>query len=140
MFVYKFVGTMVMIMGLVTGSLATLGSDTWARLGINVVENGVVTTGTVVGINEKGIYRAPIVRFKAADGREYTFLSQFDRNIDLFKLKVGEKIEIIYDPQRPQRAQENSFWGRYGPRVIPAGMAGIMILVGLFVFTRGRKR
>jgi hypothetical protein len=140
MFVYKFVGTMVMLMGIGVGSLATLSSDTWEKLGINYVENGILTTGTVIEINEKGIYRAPIVRFKANDGQTYTFLSQFDRNKDLFDLKIGQKIEIIYDPKKPRKAQENTFWARYGPKVIPALIGGVIILVGLFTFTRGRKK
>lgn len=140
MFAYKFSGFMVMLMGIAAGSLATLSSTTWKQLGINVVADGIVTTGTVIDINHKGIYRAPIVRFTARDGRSYTFLSQFDRNVDLFKLKVGQQIEIIYDKSNPNIAQENSFWGRYGPRVIPAGFGVLIFLIGLFVFTRGRKR
>ena len=139
MFVYKFVGTMVVIMGLVVGSMATYSSKTWSKLGVNVVENPVVTKGTVIGINKKDIYRAPMVRFKAKNGRTYRFLSQFDRNKDLFNLKIGQKIKIIYDQNNPKKAQENTFWARYGPRVIPASFGGIIILIGLFVFTRGRK-
>ncbi|MFC1671233.1 DUF3592 domain-containing protein [Spirochaetota bacterium] len=140
MFVYKFVGTMVMIMGLVVGSMATYSSKTWSKLGVNVVENPVVTKGTVIGINKKDIYRAPFVRFKAKNGRTYRFLSQFDRNVDFFKLKKGQKIEIVYDKKNPKIAQENTFWGRYGPRVIPGGFGVIIILIGLFTFTRGRKK
>ena len=140
MFVYKFVGIMVMLMGLVVGSMATYSSKTWSNLGVNVVENPVVTMGTVIGINKKDFYRAPMVRFKAKNGRTYRFLSQFDRSKDFFKLKKGQKIKIIYDKKNPKIAQENTFWGRYGPRVIPAGFGAIMILTGLFVFTRGRKK
>ncbi len=139
MFVYKFVGTMVMLMGLVVGSMATFSSGTWARLGVNVVEDGVVTTGTVIDINKKDIYRAPFIRFKAHDGRIYHFLSQFDRNVDLFDLKVGQEVEIIYERNNPARAQENTFWGRYGPRVIPGLFGGAILLIGLFTFTRGRR-
>jgi hypothetical protein len=58
----------------------------------------------------------------------------------LFDLKVGQKIEIIYDKNNPKKAQENTFWARYGPRVIPASFGGIIFLIGLFVFTRGRKK
>ncbi len=140
MFVFKFVGTMVMLMGLVVGSMATYSSETWAKLGVSVVEDGIVTTGTVIEINKKDIYRAPFVRFKAQNGKTYTFLSQFDRNVDLFDLKVGQKIEIVYDKKDPRKAQENNFWGRYGPRVIPGSFGGIIFLIGMFVFTRGRKR
>lgn len=140
MFVFKFVGTMVMLMGIVVGSMATFSSETWEGLGVNVVDNGIVTMGEVVDINKKDFYRAPIVKFKAEDGKEYTFLSQFDRNKDLFDLKVGQKIEIIYDKDNPKKAQENSFWGRYGPQVIPAGFGVIIFLIGLFTFTRGRKK
>ncbi|HON80250.1 MAG TPA: DUF3592 domain-containing protein [Spirochaetota bacterium] len=139
MIAFKISGTMVMIMGLVVGSMATFSGDTWGKLGVNVVENPVATMGTVIDINKKDIYRAPFVRFKAEDGRTYRFLSQYDRNVDLFNLKVGQKIEIIYEKTNPQRAQENTFWGRYGPRVIPASFGGIIFLIGLFVFTRGRK-
>ncbi len=53
---------------------------------------------------------------------------------------MGQQIEIIYDKNDPSIAQENSFWGRYGPRVIPAGFGVLIFLIGLFVFTRGRKR
>ena len=139
MFAYKFVGTMVIIMGLVVGSMATFSSGTWKKLGVNVVENVVETEGTVIDINKKDIYRAPFVRFKAKNGGIYTFLSQFDRNVDLFHLQVGQKIKIIYDEKNPRIAQENNFWGRYGPRAIPAGFGLIIILIGLFIFTRGRK-
>ena len=140
MFVYKFVGTMVIIMGIVVGSMATYSSKTWSKLGVNVVETPVETKGTVIGINKKDIYRAPFIRFKAKNGRTYRFLSQFDRNVDFFKLKKGQKVEIIYDRKNPKIAQENTFWARYGPRVIPGGFGAIIILVGLFVFTRGRKK
>ena len=120
MFVFKFVGTMVMLMGMVVGSMYFLSS--------------------VIDINEKGIYRAPFVKFKAHDGKYYRFLSQFDRNVDFFDLKKGQKIDIIYERENPKRAQENNFWARYGPRGIPAAMGGTIFLIGLFVFTRGRKK
>ncbi len=136
MFAFKFSGTMVIIMGLVVAYMATFSSKRWKSIGVNVVENPVATVGTVIGINKKDIYRAPFVRFKAKNGRTYQFLSQFDRNVDFFKLKVGQKIKIIYDAKNPKIAQEATFWARYGPRVIPALMGGVMILIGLFVFTR----
>jgi hypothetical protein len=139
MLVFKFVGTMVMLMGLVVGSMATFSSETWDNLGIKVVKDPVVTTGTVIDINKKDIYRAPFVSFKAQNGKTYRFLSQFDRNVDLFDLKVGQKIEIVYDKNDPGKAQENRFWARYGPRAIPAIFGGVIFLIGLFVFTRGRK-
>ena len=137
---YKISGTMVMILGLVVASMATFSSATWQSIGVNVVATPVETTGVVIDINKKDIYRAPIVRFKANNGRTYTFLSQFDRNVDLFKLKKGQRIKIIYDKNNPNIAQENTFWARYGPRVIPALIGLVMLLVGLFTFTRGRKR
>ena len=140
MFVFKFVGTMVMLMGMVVGSMYFLSSEQWAKLKIHVVEDAVEAKGTVIDINEKGIYRAPFVKFKAHDGKYYRFLSQFDRNVDFFDLKKGQKIDIIYERENPKRAQENNFWARYGPRGIPAAMGGTIFLIGLFVFTRGRKK
>ncbi len=139
MFAFKVSGTMVMLMGLVVGSMSTFSTETWDKLGVNVVKDPVLTTGTVTAINKKDIYRSPFVRFKAQNGKTYNFLSQFDRNVDFFDLKVGQKIEIIYDKDNPRRAQENTFWARYGPRVIPGAFGGIIFLIGLFVFTRGRK-
>ena len=140
MFAFKISGTMVMLMGIVVGSMAMYSSGTWSKLGVSVVEDAVETTGTVIDINKKDIYRAPFVRFKAENGKTYTFLSQFDRNVDLFDLKVGQKIDIIYERGNPKRAQEKTFWARYGPRVIPASFGAVIFLIGLFTFTRGRKK
>lgn len=129
-----------MFMSLMVGGLSLISGDSWARLGVHVVEDGVETRGLVIDINKKDIYRAPVVRFTAEDGKSYVFVSQFDRNMDLFDLEVGQEIEIVYERTDPARAQENTFWGRWGPRVIPA-IFGIMIFfAGLFTFTRGKKR
>jgi len=139
MIAFKVSGTFVMLMGIVVGSMATYSSKTWEGLGVSVVDDAVVTTGIVIGINKKAFYRSPMIRFKAKNGRYYQFLSQFDRNKDFFKLKRGDKVEIIYEKKNPRKAQENTFWGRYGPRVIPGGFGAIIFLIGLFVFTRGKK-
>lgn len=139
MVVYRFVGSMVMLMGLITGSLALISSQAWENLGISVVQDPVETTGKVIDISHKDIYRAPVIRFQTQDGRYYTFLSQFDRNVDLFHMKKGDQVSVIYEKNNPKKAQENNFWGRYGPRVIPAGFGTLMFLIGLLLFRKKKK-
>lgn len=64
-------------------------------------EGSVITTGKVVDISKKGIYRSAIIRFKTKEGKVITFKSMLDVNVDIFKYKIGDDVEIIYHPDDP---------------------------------------
>ncbi len=69
------------------------------------------TTGTVVGHRHKkrrgmdnkvDILVHPVVRFEAGDGETVEFESGLGSNIPP---KVGEEVEVFYDPSRPEEAR-----------------------------------
>jgi hypothetical protein len=69
------------------------------------------TAGTVVGHEKRrrhgmdhgvSVLVHPVVRFEAEDGRTIEFESKLGSNIPP---KVGEEVEVFYDPSRPEDAR-----------------------------------
>jgi Protein of unknown function (DUF3592) len=63
------------------------------------------TAGTVIGIDpgDESPDR-PIIRFRDASGREFTFTSTLGCN-DITRI-IGAKVDVDYDPAKPGRARE----------------------------------
>ena len=72
---------------------------------ITLLRRGRRTAGTVVGIDpgDEAPDR-PIIRFKDASGREFTFTSPLSCN-DTTRT-IGAKVDVDYDPVKPRRARE----------------------------------
>lgn len=72
---------------------------------IVLLRRGRRTAGTVVGIDpgDESPDR-PIIRFKGASGREFTFTSTLGCN-DTTRT-IGAKVDVDYDPLKPGRARE----------------------------------
>jgi hypothetical protein len=70
-----------------------------------LLRRGRRTAGTVVGIDpgDESPDR-PIIRFKDASGREFTFTSTLDCN-DTTRM-IGAKVDVDYDPVKPRCARE----------------------------------
>jgi hypothetical protein len=70
-----------------------------------LLRRGRRTAGTVVGIDpgDESPDR-PIIRFKDASGREFTFTSTLGCN-DTTRT-IGAKVDVDYDPLKPGRARE----------------------------------
>lgn len=134
--VFKFVGTMICIMGIVVA-----GYGFSFLLQKNELEkNGIIAKGTVVDINKKDIYRAPFVRFKTKDNRTVTFLSKLDVNVDLFKYRIGQEVEVIYNKNNPNEAEINSFWEKNAAQVYLGALGIFLLLLGLFLIRKGRRK
>lgn len=73
-------------------------------------------------------YYYPVVKFKAANGETYEFESSNGSNPAAFK--VGEAVEILYDPQAVTKAEIRSFWTLWGWVVILAILGGTFTLLG----------
>ena len=70
-----------------------------------LLRRGRRTVGTVVGINpgDESPDR-PIIRFKDASGRDFTFTST--QGCIHTTRTIGAKVEVDYDPVKPSRARE----------------------------------
>lgn len=96
-------------------------------------KNGIIVKGKVIDINQKGIYRAPIVRFVTQDNRTITFLSRLDVNVDFFKYQIGQEVEVIYDKNNPNNAQINAFWEKNMPQIFLGSFGVFLMLLGLLL-------
>ena len=69
---------------------------------------GVETTGTVVALqsasDSDSDWYEPIIEFKTANGVTTRF-----KSAHAWSGEIGSKVPVRYDPQRPQRAELNSF-------------------------------
>lgn len=88
---------------------------------LNVVRNGIETTGVVIDqsvskSSDGDYFYHPIIQFNTEDNREITFRSPEGGSQSRFYL--GEKINVIYLPNDPQRATINNFLGLYGAGTI----------------------
>jgi hypothetical protein len=88
-----------------------------------LVEGRERATGTVIA-KERGW---PVVRFRAADGVERTFVDT--RNED-FSPSLGEAVPVLYAPADPRVACVRTFGDLWGLGIAFAGMGGAFAAVG----------
>lgn len=84
-------------------------------------------TGTVVELRyesgRKGGAYFPVVRFQTRDGQEVRFKNGVGQNPAAHK--VGDSVEVLYEPARPQRASINHLFDLYFSSLI-TGFMGLM--------------
>lgn len=125
----SFAGIVILILGIIV----SIYGFSWFLYQENLDENGLITTGIVVDINEKDFYRSPIVTFTTQDSQEVSFLSKLDVNVDLFQYEIGQEVEVIYDPSDPQQTAEvNAYWERNTAHTWSGVVGVFMIIFGFF--------
>ncbi len=82
----------------------------------------------------KKVYH-PYFRFKTFTGESITFRSPHGTN-ELPAYKVGDKVELLYLPEKPQDARVNNTFGLWGWTII-SGVTGLVLTI---VAGRARKR
>jgi hypothetical protein len=104
--------------------------------GYMLERDGIQAEGTVIGLaesrDEDGTSYAPVIRFQTQGGREFEFKSNYYSNPPQYK--IGQKVTIIYPPDRPGEAQVK---GAGNLLVLIFGLVGgFEILLGLFFAAR----
>lgn len=90
--------------------------------------------GTVVALKSG----APEVRFRAQDGREVQFTSSVSSKPPAYS--VGERVEVLYRPDRPEDAEVNSLMALWLGVIILGALGSGFSLVGAgIIFGWGRK-
>jgi hypothetical protein len=98
------------------------------------VANASKAAGTVVGLRSG----APEVKFTAHDGREVQFTSSVSSKPPAYS--VGEKVEILYRPDRPEDAKVNAFMSLWLGVIILGALGSMFALVGAgIIFGWGRR-
>jgi hypothetical protein len=115
-----------MVLLIITG-IILLGSGVWlffrqrTRIARAITAEGVVIeqlrqrasgeylykrTAEGIKIEKKYLYR-PVIRFKTEDGRTIKFSPPMATRPA--RCQVGDKVAVLYDPDKPQQAQINAF-------------------------------
>ncbi|WP_322820290.1 DUF3592 domain-containing protein [Chloroflexus sp.] len=98
------------------------------------MKNTVATQGTVVEIKPRSVntnsgqrtFFYPIVEFRTATGETIQFESEAGGNPSAYQ--IGDRIEIMYNPDQPQTAFINS-WELWLPYTLFLGTGGLLLIV-----------
>ena len=78
------------------------------------------TWGDVIDVKEhsggEGPTRHPVIRYKTATGEDVTFESKFGSSN--WKVKTGDRLEILVSPSNPSDAEVVSFMAQWGLSLI----------------------
>lgn len=109
-----------------------------------IVEGGITAQGEVVFLKLErsrgrrgGSTYHPVFRFTAQDGQVYRVKHSQGSNPPAWK--KGEKVELIYLPDNPEKAVPNTFWGKYAVPFILAIFGTAFTVMGSFVAWHCRK-
>lgn len=85
------------------------------------------TTGIVVDYETRrgskgGATQAEVVEFQGPDGKTVRFVEKTSRS--RFIMNTGHEVNVLYDPDNPEKARINSFWTLYISPII-------LLIVGL---------
>jgi len=97
--------------------------------------NGVKVQATVVRLEESsssdsGISFSPVFRY-TVDGKDYEYESINASNPPTHE--VGEVTTLLYDPNNPARARENSFWELWLLPVILCPVSFFMMILSVAI-------
>ena len=94
-------------------------------------QKGQKATGTVYELAVTEPYRQAMVEFKTEEGKTVRFLDKLFWNQDFGKYKVGQQVEVIYDPANPEAtATINDFFQRNSAPWWPFIVGLVVLLVG----------
>lgn len=106
------------------------------------LDHAVTTEGTVTQLvrsyssqNSGSSSYFPVIRFFTPDGNLVEFQSSTGSNPPSYSR--GELVEVLYSPERPERAQINSFGSLWGGTLIIGGLGLVFFLVGFSIILAG---
>jgi len=95
------------------------------------ISQGVVVE-LIIERFDKTIMYAPIISFTTKEGDKIEFTSAIGNNSPSYR--VGETVEIIYDPKEPNKADINSFTSLWMAPLILGVFGIIFFLIGFSIF------
>jgi Protein of unknown function (DUF3592) len=92
------------------------------------------TKGIVVRMLSKsgskgGIIYAPVYQFRTIDGRTIEVEESIYSKPPQFQ--EGQSVDILYDPQNPEKARVKKWMNLYFPTIVLAGMGVIFVGIGI---------
>lgn len=104
-------------------------------------QDGLITTGWVFELEDIPPYQRAWVKFESSTGDTVRFLDKLFWNKYFFKYKIGQELEVIYDPKNPiLSATINEYFQRNTGPWFPVVLGAIVALVGLIVIRVYRRK
>ncbi|BAY63050.1 hypothetical protein NIES22_31270 [Calothrix brevissima NIES-22] len=131
--VVKFIGSVMAGMGTLCSVIGVVDALNTRSF----MASSIQTQGTVVDVvrrssrDNKGrisYFYYPVVKFTPASGEETIFESDTGSNPPSYS--QGQSINILYNPQQPNAARENSWFTLWGFPAIFTGIGSIFVVVG----------
>jgi len=119
------------------GAIALLVGILFAIFTAISVGGSTSASGTVIGFTtaDKGI-SYPVVQFPA-NFAPITFTMSYSSTNEPYK--VGDRVGVLYSPDRPSAARVNSFFSLWYFPVFMLGAGGVLLLVGLGLLLLARR-
>lgn len=97
------------------------------------IKTAYVTEGIIIGysraFDRRGhTIKSPIIKFFPFNGDKIVFHPE-SYNVTENKYRIGDHVEIIYDPENPSHVKINTFWEKW------AKLITLLIFVAVFSFT-----
>lgn len=131
---FRIIGALILL-----SAIPPLGIGIWTYSNTkSFLDDAESTTGEVIELVERrgsegGSVFAPKVRFQDQAGENYEVTSSSASSPP--KYHVGEEIEILYNPERPQEFRTTDWFSLWGGPVLGFGLAGGAVLfAALFAF------
>ncbi|HKS29886.1 MAG TPA: DUF3592 domain-containing protein [Pyrinomonadaceae bacterium] len=108
----------------------------------NFINASAKAQGTVIahaqGRSSDGdVTYAPVISFRTESGQTVEFKS--GTSSTSASPPVGQQVEVLYNPQRPEEAEINSFSSLWALNIILAGLGAGFFIVGTIVFMVFRR-
>ena len=119
---------------LLIGLPLCVGSGYWILKTRNFVDTAAAATGAVTGFvesrnNDDQMMYAPRVRFETSTGRPIEFKSKVSSSRWVYA--KGERVEVLYDAQTPEKAVIRSFTSLWLFPAIGAGIGLLLVISGI---------
>lgn len=103
-----------------------------------VVDNITVTSSSSAGSSSSSCTYAPLVQFRYSNGELHSFVSSISSSPPSYD--IGEKVEVLYNPEAPEHNCINGFFTIWEDVFIPSLMGTVFFTVGaIFLFFEKRK-
>ncbi|SFW60341.1 DUF3592 domain-containing protein [Cellulophaga fucicola] len=110
------------------------------------IEKSVETQGTVIELlesrskssSDNSIMYKPLVAFTDAKGTEVEFASSTSSNPPSYS--VNEKVDVIYNPESPNKAKIKGFFSLWGGAMILGILGLIVFLIGFGIIVSSVKK
>lgn len=109
----------------------------------NFLSRAVPATGTVTDLersssSEGGYSYCPVIQFTSRDGQ----VVSYEGNVcsDPPAYAIGDRVELVYDPEDPEHVQMDNFWSKYVAVFVTGVIGAPLTLVGLIGLIGSRLR